>query len=204
MVDSTAEELARLRRRVEQLERRRRPPTTLVAMLALIATLGGGTAWAAATVGTDDIKNKAVTTPKLDTDAVTTAKLAPQAVKPAKIGLGAVRTAKISDAAVTASKLADDSVTSAKIVDGQVRATDLGVITVRTNAGTLAAGAVGNVIAWCNAGERVISGGHSTDGSHVANRISHRYGGDGWFASFINNDAVTRTIYADAYCLAAP
>jgi hypothetical protein len=194
MVDSTAEELARLRQRVEQLEGRRRSPATLVAMLALIAALSGGTAWAAATVGTADIKNKAVTTPKLDTEAVTTAKLAPRAVKPAKIAPGAVRTGKIFD----------DAVTSAKIRDGHVRAPDLGVITERFNSTTLPAGTTGGVVASCNAGERVISGGHDISTStNVVNRTSVR-SGNGWAALFRNNDASTRTIWAFAYCLAAP
>jgi hypothetical protein len=93
--------------------------TTVIALLALFVGLSG-TAYAAATIGTSDIKNKAVTTPKLDTGAVTTAKLGPQAVKPAKIALGAVRTAKIFDAAVTTGKLADNSVTTAKIADNSV------------------------------------------------------------------------------------
>jgi hypothetical protein len=194
MVDSTAEELARLRQRLEQLEGRRRSPATLVAMLALVAALSGGTAWAAATVGTDDIKNKAVTTPKLDTEAVRTAKLAPQAVKRAKIAPGAVRTAKIFD----------DAVTSAKIRDGQVRAPDLGVITQRINSSSLAAGTTGGVVASCNADERVISGGHDTSFStHLVNRASYR-SGNGWGVLFRNNDAVTRNIYVYAYCLAAP
>jgi hypothetical protein len=204
MVDSTTEELARLRERVEQLEKRRRSPATLVAMLALVAALSGGTAWAAATVGTSDIKNKAVTTPKLDTEAVTTAKLGPQAVKPAKIALGAVRTAKIFNAAVTTAKLADDSVTTAKIQNGQVRAPDLGLIVTRINSASLAAGATGGVVASCNAGELLISGGHDTSFStHLVNRASYR-SGNGWAVLFRNNDAVTRNIYAFAYCLAAP
>jgi hypothetical protein len=202
MVDSTAEELARLRQRVEQLEGRRRSPATLVAMLALIVALSGGTAWAAATVGTDDIMKKAVTTPKLDTEAVTTAKLGPQAVTPAKIAPGAVRTGKIFDAAVTEGKLADNAVTTAKLQDGQVLAPDLGVITERRKSGTIAAGASAGVQANCNAGERVISGGHGA-GVNVVNISSYK-SFNGWWAGFTNNTAGTREVFAAVYCLAAP
>lgn len=206
MVDSTTEEVARLRQRMEQLEKqlegRRRSPATLIAMLALIVALSGGTAYAAATIGTDDIKNKAVTTPKLDDGAVTTAKLGPQAVKPAKIALGAVRTAKISDAAVTEGKLADDAVTTAKLQDGQVRAPDLGVITERRKYGTIAAGGSAGVQANCNAGERVISGGHGA-GVNVANISSYK-SFNGWWAGFTNNTSGTREVFAAVYCLAAP
>jgi hypothetical protein len=190
VVDSTAEELARLRQRVEQLEGRRRSPATLVAMLALIVALSGGTAWAAATVGTGDIKNKAVTTPKLDTEAVTTAKLAPKAVQSAKIAPGAVRTAKIFD----------DAVTTAKLADGQVRAGDLGIITERSNSFGLAAGQIAFVDVQCNASERVISGGHSSIGTDVVNLVSRR-DGNGWRAYFRNNEGAARTVFAHALCL---
>jgi hypothetical protein len=104
--------------------RRRLTPATIISVLALFVGLSG-TAYAAATIGTDDIKNKAVTTPKLDTEAVTTAKLAPQAVKPAKIAPGAVRTAKIFDAAVTTAKIADAAVTTAEIADAAVTTAEI-------------------------------------------------------------------------------
>jgi hypothetical protein len=204
MVDSTAEELVRLRQRVEQLEGRRRSPATLVVVLALIAALSGGTAWAAATVGTADIKNKAVTTPKLDDGAVTGKKLKTQAVGPAKIALGAVRTAK----------LADNSVTTRKIANGHVRAGDLGLVqtlTAPSEDGVLLANlGVGDVIATCPAGTKILSGGFellSASGGDPANgqaRVSQNSRhGNGWRVVLRNETGSSINLFVDAYCLQA-
>jgi hypothetical protein len=224
--------------------------TTVIALLALFVGLSG-TAYAAATVGTSDLKNQAVTTPKIADGAVTAKKISTQAVGPAKIALGAIRTAKIFDAAVTTAKLADgsvntakladnsvtsskiadgnvtsndlgnnsvttskiadgnvtnadlgnNSVTSAKIAEGQIRAGDLGVINARSNSTTINSGQFLSVTVQCSAGERVLSGGHSNNGSNVVNSDSNR-SGNGWIAFFRNNEAVQRTITVTAYCLA--
>jgi hypothetical protein len=211
--------------------RRRLTPATVISVLALFFALGGS-AFAAATVGTADLQNQAVTTPKLADGAVTGKKIATQAVGPAKIALGAVRTAKIIDAAVTTAKLADDSVTtdkiadgqvtdadladnsvktdkiadhtvtSAKISDGQVRAPDLGPITERVISDSLdGGGAHASVAVSCLDSERVLGGGHSTNGVNVVNLDSRR-SGNGWLAYFRNNEGVSRTIRVFAYCLA--
>jgi hypothetical protein len=67
-----------------QVSRIRRPRyADLVATLALFFALGG-TAYAA-TIGTSDIQNGAVTTPKLADEAVSHAKLAPNAVTGADV-----------------------------------------------------------------------------------------------------------------------
>jgi hypothetical protein len=64
---------------VMNLSRIRRPRyADVVATLALFLAMGG-TAYAA-TVGTSDIQNGAVTTPKLASEAVTSSKLAPNSV----------------------------------------------------------------------------------------------------------------------------
>ena len=66
----------------------------LVSSIALFVVLGG-VAWAHGKIGTADLKNGAVTTPKIKG----------QAVKPAKLAPGSVLTAKVADDAVIASKL---------------------------------------------------------------------------------------------------
>ena len=66
---------------------------------------GGGGSIGAASVGTRELVNEAVTTGKLDDGAVTTAKLAD----------GAVTTPKIANTAVTTDKLADDAATTSKV-----------------------------------------------------------------------------------------
>jgi hypothetical protein len=107
----------------------------VIALAALFVALGG-TAFAAATIGTNDIKNGAVTKQKLHSKAVTTRKIAPQAVTTGKIADQAVTTDKIADQAVTTDKIADQAVTSGKIapdavdssmiLDGSIQTGDLG------------------------------------------------------------------------------
>lgn len=69
-------------------------PAMVVAVMALVVALGGS-AWAVSKVGTNQIKNKAVTAPKLRNNAVTAPKLK----------AGAVTGPKIANRAVAASKL---------------------------------------------------------------------------------------------------
>jgi len=76
----------------------------VVALSALFVALGGG-AYAASTIGTSDIKNKAVTSAKLDK----------KAVKGSNLAKDAVRKNKIKDDAVTTDKLGSESVTSSKL-----------------------------------------------------------------------------------------
>ena len=106
-------------------------------------------------LGTQNIADKAITTPKIGDGAIVTAKLADGtvtsakimdgtittldlmdgsivtmkiadgAVTASKIADGAVTTLKIADGAIVTAKLSDDSVTSAKILDGEVTAQDL-------------------------------------------------------------------------------
>jgi hypothetical protein len=148
--------------------------TTVIALLALFVGLSG-TAYAAATIGTSDLKNQAVTTPKLADGAVTAKKISTQAVGPAKIALGAIRTAKIFDAAVTTAKLADgsvntakladNSVTTSKIADGNVLNADLG-----NNSVTSGKIADGNVIN-ADLGNNAVTSGKIADGQVRAQDI---------------------------------
>lgn len=81
-----------------RLFRTRPSPASLLALIALVAALAG-TAYAAKKIGTNQLKNGAVTTKKLKK--------------------GAVKPAKLADAAVTTAKLADGAVTTAKLVPGE-------------------------------------------------------------------------------------
>jgi hypothetical protein len=93
----------------------------VMATFAVFVALGG-TAFAAATIGTRDIQNGAVTTPKVRDGAMTAAKLAGGAVSTPKIRNGAATTPKIANGAVTTAKLADAAVTAAKLAPGAVTA----------------------------------------------------------------------------------
>jgi hypothetical protein len=91
----------------------------VISLAALFVALGG-TAFAAATIGTGDIKNGAVTEPKLHDLAVTTRKLDRLAVTASRLANSAVITKKLADRAVLARKLADLAVKTSKIRDAAV------------------------------------------------------------------------------------
>lgn len=116
----------------------------VMATLAVFMGLGGG-AYAAATIGSDDIQRNAVlsrhiangeirgadvasgavATGKIAKGAVTTGKLASGAVTAPKLGDGAVATAKLADGTVAGPKLAAGAVDSGKVADGSLTANDL-------------------------------------------------------------------------------
>ena len=86
---------------------------TIATLALLVAT--SGTAYAANTVGTSDIIDKAVTTPKLADEAVSKAKVAP----------GAVDDSKLAKRAVTHAKIAPNSITSGDVANHSLRVADL-------------------------------------------------------------------------------
>ena len=95
-------------------------PATLLSLLALFAAFGG-VSYAAATIGTSNLKNGAVTTKKLKKNAVTTVKIKDDAVNGAKVqesSLGQVPSAAKANQANTAntadSANTANSATSAK------------------------------------------------------------------------------------------
>lgn len=124
-------------------------PATVLAGIALFVSLGGVT-YAAATIGTAQlktgavtrakIKNRAVSPSKLANRAVTNEKLATNAVTPAKLRNGAVTVGKLADGAVQTSNLENGAVTESKVGAGAVTASKLGAGAV--GAAALADGAV--------------------------------------------------------------
>lgn len=81
---------------MRNLRRFRPSPALVVASIALFVAIGG-IGWAAATIGTSDIKQGAVTKPKLHKKAVSTKKIAADAVTGNKIQDGAVARERLSD-----------------------------------------------------------------------------------------------------------
>ena len=98
----------------------RRPShTTVVAYLSLFLVVSGGAAYAAAKIGSKQLRANAVTASKIKRGAVISAKIRNRAVTAAKLGNGAVTAAKLGRGGQLA-KLGDGAVGSAKIAANAV------------------------------------------------------------------------------------
>lgn len=115
-------------------------PATIIASIALFVSLGGVT-YAAATIGTKQLKTGAVTRAKIKNRAVSASKLANNAVVTEKLATGAVTPTKLRTGAVTAGKLADGAIQTSNLQNGAVTESKLGSGAV--TASKLGGGAVG-------------------------------------------------------------
>jgi hypothetical protein len=119
--------------------RKRLTYSNTIATLALFLALGGAAVAAGLprnSVGTNQLKKRAVTAAKLAPKSVIAGKLGPNSVTPGNIGNGAVTTAKLAQSAVIAStikngvvttnKLTNEAVTTPKLANGAVTAAKLG------------------------------------------------------------------------------
>jgi hypothetical protein len=116
-------------------------PAMGVALIALTVALGG-TTYAAVRIGTKQIRDNAITSPKIRNGAVRNIDLARNSVVTAKIVAGAVTGLQIKDASVGNADLGNDSVTGSKVRGGAIGNSDLATDAVTTT--KLRAGAVGN------------------------------------------------------------
>ena len=176
-------------------------PAHVIALAALFVALGG-TAFAAATIGTNDIKNQAVTKPKIAKKAVTTGRIADQAVTERTLRDLAVTTNKIADLAVTNGKLDINSVSAANIQDSAVGASELGSTTQAVGGlQAIAASGTGEQTATCPAGTQVLSGGGFANSFQV-HLVTSFQSGNGWHVAYQNTDPNTaHSIEAIAVCL---
>src|SRR3954454_2875366 len=109
--------------------------STVVSYLALFVALGGTTAYAADTIGSNDvrdgslrsrdIKNGQVKKADIGRNQVTTLKIKAGNVRTTDIADNAIATGKILDGSVFTDDLADGAVNSAKVSDGSLTAADL-------------------------------------------------------------------------------
>ena len=86
--------------------RKRLSYANVMSTLAVFLVLGGGAAYAAKKIGTNEIKGNSITTGKIKRRAVTTSKLANEAVKTGKIAKGAVTWGRLANGSVSLEKLA--------------------------------------------------------------------------------------------------
>jgi hypothetical protein len=99
-------------------------PAMGVALIALLVALSG-TTYAAVRIGTKQIKNNAITSPKIRNGQVRSVDLSRNSVNTAKILAGAVNGLQIRDAGVGNADLANDAVTGGKVRGGAIGNSDL-------------------------------------------------------------------------------
>ncbi len=116
-------------------------PAMGVALVALVVALGG-TSYAALRIGTNQIRNNAITSPKIRNGAVKNIDLARNSVVTAKIVANAVTGLQIRDASVGNADLGNDAVNGAKVRAGAIGNSDLANDAVTS--AKLHAAAVGN------------------------------------------------------------
>jgi hypothetical protein len=133
---------------------RRPSPALVISLIALFVSVSG-VAWAAATIGTSDIKNGAVTKKKLHKNAVSTNKIVNNAVS----------TSKIADDAVNGAKIAGGSVGGGDLVSGAVGPDQLGPVVVRTASIDVPGTSARIISKACDSGELALSVGANWSGA---------------------------------------
>ncbi|MGH2976100.1 MAG: hypothetical protein ACRDLL_14720 [Solirubrobacterales bacterium] len=113
--------------------RKRLTYANVMSSVAVFLVLGGGAAYAAKKVGSNEIKGNSITTGKIKKEAVTKA----------KIKKASVDASKLANNAVTTSKIADDAVTGEK-----VKESTLGTVPDASKLGGLEPGAYQSRVRW--------------------------------------------------------
>jgi hypothetical protein len=146
-------------------------------------------------------------------DSLTAHDLALNSVLNSELGVDAVQIANMANNSVGQAEIRSSAVASDEISNGAVGASELDVINTRTSVEVVPAGLSGTtqVIADCNAGEVVISGGADWDPSRYHTRIieSRRLDSNSWFVRGYYGDGPglaeeppSVNLEAEAYCLA--
>jgi hypothetical protein len=150
----------------------------VISLIALFVSISG-VAWAAATIGTNDIKNSAVTAKKLHKKAV------------------------------TRKKIKNNAVNGAKVADGSLGSADLGPVVTRTNNISVPAGSARIVSQSCDPGELALSVGANWNGAQTVGPVleaaTFLTGGTdptGGSAAGRNDGGTARTLTVIVSCLA--
>jgi hypothetical protein len=143
----------------------------VMATIAVFGVIAGGSAWAASKIGTNQIKNGAVTAKKLHSKAVTTKKIKNNAVNGDKVADGSIGTADLGDNTVSNAKIQGDAVDKAKIASNSVGANELGPVVQRTNTITVPAGSARIVSQTCQQNELALSVGANWNGAQTVGPV---------------------------------
>lgn len=107
----------------------------VMSSIAVFLVLGGGAAYAAKKIGSNELRGASVTTAKIKRNAVTASKIKKNSITTAKIAKGAVKSGKLADGSVTVQKLVPGFVAAA--AEKLARSADISV------GGTVLAGSLG-------------------------------------------------------------
>jgi hypothetical protein len=182
-------------------------PALIISLIALFVSVSG-VAWAAATIGTNDIKNGAVTAEKLHNNSVNTQKIVDGAVTAPKLHNNAVTNPKIANGAVSAAKIQNNAIASQKIATDAVGASKLAPVVTRTNSISVPANSARQVSQSCNPGEVALSAGANWSGAatvgpvlQAATFVSGTPEPTSGTAAGRNNDNNARTLTVIVSCL---
>jgi trimeric autotransporter adhesin len=114
-------------------------PATFISLAALFVALGG-VGYAATKIGTKQLKNRAVTGPKLANNSVTSPKIRARAVRNGDLANNSVSSSKIRNGAIISADLAVGSVLNQNLGNGAVTSGKIANDTIAT--GNLANGSV--------------------------------------------------------------
>lgn len=92
----------------------------VMSSIAVFLVLGGGAAYAAKKIGSNEIKGNSITTGKIKKEAITASKIKKNSVTTAKVKNGAITGAKLRAGSVGAAQLAAGSVGTAQLANGSV------------------------------------------------------------------------------------
>ena len=97
----------------------------VMALIACVGVIAGGTAYAANTIGSSDVIDESLLSQDIKNGEVKATELAGAAVTNSKLGANAVGTGKVADENLTALDLAPDSVGTSEVAGGSLTGADV-------------------------------------------------------------------------------
>jgi hypothetical protein len=146
---------------LHKLNRFRPSPALVISVIALFVALGG-VGYAAATIGTQDIKNGAVTSKKLHRAAVASKKIRKGAVRGAKVKDNSLGGLDINESSLGVVPNANHASTADNASNAS-NADQLGNVTVQRTDFTVANGTDNGVTVTCAPGQQALAGGVRND-----------------------------------------
>jgi len=153
-----------------------------------------------ATVTADDLGTDSVNSDEIAENAVASPEVAPDSLTAGDLGAASVTSSEVADQSLTQDDLGPNSVGSSELQAGSIRSSELGPIIQVSNSTPIAANTSGGVSVQCPAGTTVISGGAQPANFGVEMTSSLR-SGNGWLYQAKNNNGAASTLTVFAYCL---